>query len=202
MTEAIMPPRETNAGANESSALFVQALRGDSDAATRLYNTCVPRLRCWLERRVPAAQAAELAHDTMVRAFRHGHRFDVNASFMAWVCTIARRMVMTHQRDEARRRTRESAWFEHERVQAGSHAVAEDDRIVVMRRCVHALPQDQQQLVRQRFGQDQSAAEIAAFTGRKREAVAVSLHRICKRLRTSMEQRLGDRPSIQNRRAA
>lgn len=175
---------------DETSRLFMRAQNGESDAATELYEQCVPQLRGWLEHRVTPARAADVAHDTLVRAFRYGNRFRPDASFMAWARTMAWRMAMNQQRDESRRKARENAYSEQELVLPASGGPADEEIISVMQRCVCALPLEQQELVRQRFGQNQSAAEIAALTGRNRGAVAVSLHRICKRLRSSMEEQL------------
>ncbi|MBE2286988.1 MAG: hypothetical protein IAE77_26265 [Prosthecobacter sp.] len=53
---------------------------------------------------------------------------------------------------------------------------------------VSTLPPDQQDLIQRRFHLRHSHGEIAASLGRTRVAVSVSLHRICKRLRSDLEQ--------------
>ena len=53
---------------DECSGLFVRALNGDPDAATQLYEQCVPDLRRWLAGRVLGCDAEELAHAALVTA--------------------------------------------------------------------------------------------------------------------------------------
>lgn len=167
-------------------AWFAQALRGDSDAATRLYACCVPSVRNWLCKSVPSEVAEDSAHEAVVRAFRCAEQFRPGTSFICWVRTLAWRMALNALRTESRRKTRETAFFE----QNGLGGDSRDEAVFeALERCVAELPGEQRQLIRLRFQLDQSAGEIAAGLGRSRVAVAVSLNRICKRLRSGLEQR-------------
>lgn len=172
---------------DECGPLFAQALRGDSDAATRLYTTCVPTLRAWLVARLPWCLAADLAHDALVQAFRRAGQFRPGASFAAWLRTIAWNMAMNTLRDDGRRKMRESAYWDHERIQSSSSEEPDTMLLTAVQRSVASLPEDQRELLDLRFQQGRSASEIAANSGRSRVAVAVSLHRICKRLRADIK---------------
>ena len=170
---------------DERGAWFVMALRGDSDAATRLYAACVPAVRGWLMRRVGESLAEECAHEAMVMAFRRGEQFRPGTCFESWVRTMAWRMALNALRTDLRRKTRETAFFE----QNGSPDDFRDEAVfAALSRCVAGLPGKQRQLLHRRFQLDESAGEIAASLGRSRVAVAVSLNRICKRLRSDLEQ--------------
>ncbi|MBK8036068.1 MAG: sigma-70 family RNA polymerase sigma factor [Verrucomicrobiaceae bacterium] len=174
-----------NADSDACGAWFAQALRGDSDAATRLYACCVPSVRNWLSRSVPSEMAEDYAHEAMVMAFRRAEQFRPGTSFVCWVRTMAWRIALNALRADLRRKTRETAFFE----QNDAETDFRDEAVfAALERCVAELPGEQRQLIRLRFQLDQSAGEIAASLGRSRVAVAVSLHRICKRLRSGLEQ--------------
>ncbi len=169
----------------ECAAWFAQALRGDSDAATRLYERCVPMVRNWLCKSVPSVMAEEYAHEAIVRAFRCAGQFRPGTSFVCWVRTLAWRMALNALRDDSRRHSRETAFFEQKDL---CGHLRDEGVFEALERCVAELPGEQRQLIRMRFQLDQSAGEIAASLGRSRVAVAVSLNRICKRLRSDLEQ--------------
>lgn len=172
---------------DECSGLFVRARNGDADAATELYQQCVPELRRWLAGRVHGCDAEELAHASLVTAFRKSTRYQPGTSFQSWLKTIAWRLALNHQRDESRRRSRENAWFEHERVQRLGGTTDDPKRLRMLSECMETLPEPQRQLLRLRYIEGKSAETIAMEQGRKRSAVAVKLHRICRHLRTEMQ---------------
>jgi RNA polymerase sigma-70 factor (ECF subfamily) len=173
---------------DERGAWFMQALRGDSDAATRLYDACVPLIRSWLSSRVAEDIAAECAHEAMVRAFRHGRRFEPGQTFLAWLRTIAWHLALKEVRNTNRRRSRETAYHAESRLHSPSDHAADGRLVAALTHRVSALPPDQQDLIQRRFHLRHSHGEIAASLGRTRVAVSVSLHRICKRLRSDLEQ--------------
>lgn len=174
---------KTDSDAN--GAWFAQALRGDSDAATRLYDHCVPAVRAWLARSVPPAMAEDFAHEAMVRAFRCADQYRPGTSFEAWMRTMAHRMALNALRTDTRRKTRETAFSEESEL----HDDTRDEAVfAALERCVADLSGEQRQLIRQRFQLNRSASEIAASIGRSRGAVAVSIHRICLHLRAAMKR--------------
>lgn len=169
---------------DERGSWFMQALRGDSDAATRLYAACVPVVRSWLRQRVSDTMAEECAHDAMVLAFQRGDRFQAGTSFPVWLRTLAWRLALKALRSDSRRKAREMT-FETEHRSCG---LPHDERVfAALERSVARLPGEERQIIRRRFELDHSASEIATSLGRSRVAVAVSIHRICKRLRTGLE---------------
>lgn len=173
---------------DERGAWFMQAMRGDSDAATRLYDSCVPLIRSWLSSRVAEDIAAECAHEAMVRAFRHGRRFEPGQTFLAWLRTIAWHLALKEVRNTNRRRSRETAYHAESRLRSPADHAADRRLVAALTHRVSALPPDQQDLIQRRFHLRHSHGEIAASLGRTRVAVSVSLHRICKRLRSDLEQ--------------
>ena len=133
---------------DQRGAWFVMALRGDSDAATRLYEACVPAVRGWLRGRVGESVAEECAHEAMVMAFRRGEHFRPGTCFESWVRTMAWRMALNALRTDLRRKTRETAFFEQNDPQDDFR----DEAVwAVLDRCVAELPGEQRQLIRLRF---------------------------------------------------
>ena len=117
--------------------------------------------------------------------FRRGGRCRPGSWCEGWVGRMDWRMALNALRTDLRRKKRETAFFE----QNDSADDFRDEAVLAaLDRCVAELPGEQRQLIRLRFELDQSAGEIAASLGRSRVAVAVSLHRICKRLRSGLEQ--------------
>jgi RNA polymerase sigma factor (sigma-70 family) len=172
---------------DECSALFAEALQGDHLAAARLYSRCVPHLRNWLAGRFNITAVEDLAHDAMVIAFQKSARFQPGTSFQSWLKTIASRLALNLQRDEARRRSREVAYVQLESINAKSTDIPDPARASQLANCLLTLPEPQRHLLHLRFFEGQSADAIASAQGRKRGAVAVSLHRICRRLRDGLD---------------
>lgn len=187
----IEPPMNTTASVlpettrEDRGAWFMQARRGDSDAATRLYEACVKAVGGWLRGRVGESLAEDCAHEAMVMAFRRAEQFRPGTCFESWVRTMAWRLALNALRTDSRRKSRETAFFEQNDAEGDFH---DETVLAALERCVAELPGEQRQLIRLRFQLDQSAGEIAASMGRSRVAVAVSLTRICKRLRSGLEQ--------------
>jgi len=172
------------------SEWFESALRGDEAAATRLYQHCVPLLRGWLATRLSETQAADLAHDALVHAFRKHAQFRAGTVFMPWLRTLAWHMALNQIRDDAREQSRIIAWVDQQRLQE-VHAEDESERrFAAMDRCLFTLPEAQRHLLHLHYAEKQTSQAIAQSQGRKRSAVAVSIHRICQRMRhdlSSME---------------
>ena len=176
---------------DECARLFVLALLGDADAATRLYGECVPPLRNWLACRVPWQTAEEAAHDALVTAFRKSAQFRPGKAFQPWLRTIAWNLAQNLLRNDARRRSREIEYVENERIASVTGGGEEDQRMAALACCVEALPERQRDLLHLRYEEGWSSEAIAAAQGRTRVATAVNLHRICSRLRTDVEKILG-----------
>lgn len=175
-------------GNDEASRVFVLATLGDEAAANRLYSRCVPPLRAWLAARVGWSMAENVTHDALVVAFRKSGGFRSGAAFMPWLRTIAWNLAQKTLRHEARRQTWEREYHETERLHAGAPNEPEARRRAALEACLAALPERQFQLIRSRFFDGKSSEEIAAEQGRKRVAVAVNLHRVCKGLRADIER--------------
>lgn len=172
------------------SSLFVLARLGDADAAARLYNQCVPPLRSWLACRMPWTLADDTAHDAMVIAFAKSASFSQGQALLPWLRRIAWNLARNHRRNEARRRHREAGYIEIERLNAEASEGGELPRLTALSSCVDALPERHRHLLHLRFDQGLLLKTIAASESRNRAAISVSLHRICRRLRSDVERTL------------
>jgi RNA polymerase sigma-70 factor (ECF subfamily) len=161
---------------------FALALHGDGEAATRLYQYCVPRMRHWLAMRLPDSVAEELAHDAMVAAFRKHDRFCPGTLFFPWVKTIAWRMAQNQMRDNTRRHERDMAYSDHHELFSGDDDATEP-RFAALVQSLSTLTESQRHLLHLHYWEGKSGRAIADVQGRTRVAVAVNLHRICQRLR-------------------
>jgi RNA polymerase sigma factor (sigma-70 family) len=168
------------------SEWFESALRGDEAAATRLYQHCVPLLRGWLATRLSETQAADLAHDAMVHAFRKHTLFRSGTVFIPWLRTLAWHMALNQTRNDAREQSRIIAWVDQQRLQE-AHAEGESERrFAAMDRCLFTLPEAQRHLLHLHYAEKQTSQAIAESQGRTRSAIAVSIHRICQKMRRDL----------------
>lgn len=176
----------TNAVSDECSHLFAQALRGEADAATQLYARCVPPLAGWLAQRISGHAVQDMAHEAMAEAFRKGDLFKPGHSFQVWLRTLAWHRALNILRNESRRKAREQAYLQQEQ------ACASDDHkpspyLERLASTLAALPDSQRELLELHYLKGKTSRAIAEMHGRSRSAVAVHLHRLCRKLRTDIE---------------
>ncbi len=175
-----------NAVSDECSRLFVQALRGDADAATQLYARCVPPLAGWLAQRTSDLAAREMAHEALVLAFRKGDSFKPEHSFQVWLRTLAWHRVLNILRKESRRTAREQAYLQLEQMGAAEENKA-SRYLERLKSSLAALPAAERELLELHYLEGKTSRAIAKMHGRSRSAVAVHLHRLCRKLRTDIE---------------
>lgn len=166
---------------------FERAYHGDEAAAVLLYEYCVPMLRCWLKTRMSEIQAADLAHDAMVHAFRKHALFRSGSVFMPWLKTIALRLALNQIRDENRERSRIQDWVDQQSLHSSEDDSEIDQRIRAMNDCLYTLPEPQRQWLHLHYVEGQTSQAIAEAQGRKRSAVAVGIHRVCRSLRSRLQ---------------
>ncbi|HKQ38016.1 MAG TPA: sigma-70 family RNA polymerase sigma factor [Verrucomicrobiae bacterium] len=163
--------------AEETLDLVEQARRGDEasfNALCRLYEKRLFRqamLLCGDE-----SMADDLTQDTMFEAWKSLGRYNGECRFFTWACSI---LIHCHRRSIRRRRPIAFSWlmgFERERAEIAlvndrdstaspSELAEEEERGVVLRRCLERLPEKQRQVVYLRFYVDSSLDGIAAALG-------------------------------------
>jgi RNA polymerase sigma-70 factor (ECF subfamily) len=163
--------------AEEPQDLVEQARRGNEssfNALFRLYGNRLFRqamLLCGDE-----TAARDLVQETMFEAWKSVARYNGACSFFTWACSI---LIHCHRRSIRRRRPIPFSWLlplERERAEAGlancadskdspSELAEQEERAVVLRRCLAKLPEKQRQVVYLRFYVDSSLDGIAAALG-------------------------------------
>ncbi|MCB1208148.1 MAG: RNA polymerase sigma factor [Verrucomicrobiales bacterium] len=177
----------THGAPDQLGVLFDRAVQGDSDAATQLYTACMPRLSLHLQSFCPLDLARQFAHDALALAFSKSDRYANGGTFFAWIKTLARNLASNHQREAVRRARRELAYWEFELVHVGSGDSAPSRWLPLLNQCLATLDPGHRDMLVQHFVFGQSGREIAERQGRKRSAVAIQLHRLCKMLRDRLQ---------------
>lgn len=170
--------------------LVRQAKAGDTEAFAQMYDAYVERLYRYIYFRVADDQTAEdLTSQVFLKAWENLECYQPGGSpFLAWLYTIARNAVIDHYR-----RHRQTVSLE-EAVPLILDGDALDERIELrletqsLRRAMHRLTEDQQQVLILKFIVGLSTAEIAHQMGKRRGAVRALQMRALRTLAKQMEE--------------
>jgi RNA polymerase sigma-70 factor (ECF subfamily) len=166
------------------SLLIARAKAGDTDAIGRLYERYAPQIRRYIAARLgDPAQAEDICGDVFVKVIESLERYeDRGWPFSAWLYRIAYARTIDVLR-QARRRP--SLPLD----EALLSALEPPDEAVMARIAYHeitgvmeSLTSDQQLVLRLRFGEDRSLAEIAESLGRSIGSIKALQHRGLTRL--------------------
>lgn len=135
-----------------------------------------------------ADAAEELTQDTFCEAVRCLHRYDGSCKLLTWLCQIAR-----HRWYDTLKRRRRYADAPPDETLAdpapGPQQLAESgDEVRRLYRHIHALPEQEKELVLLRILAQLPFAEIAAILGCSENAARVKYHRARQKLMERMEQ--------------
>lgn len=184
---ACEPPRQ---GETES-AIIARAKAGDADAISRLYERYAPQVRRYVAMRLGDPLLAEdVCSDVFVKVLEGLGRYeDRGWPFSAWLYRIAYARTMDMLR-QARRRP--SVPLD----ESSSGALEAPDDAILSRIAYHeikgemrVLTSDQRLVLRLRFDEDRSLAEIAESLGRSVGSVKALQHRGLTRLAEALEDR-------------
>jgi RNA polymerase sigma-70 factor (ECF subfamily) len=170
---------------NETEAMIVaRAKTGDAEAIARLYERYAPQIRRYIASRLgDPALAEDICGDVFVKVLESLDRYeDRGWPFSAWLYRIAYARTVDVLR-QARRRP--SLPLDESLL----GALEPPDEAVMARLSYHeisgimeSLTSDQQLVLRLRFGEDRSLAEIAQSLGRSIGSVKALQHRGLARL--------------------
>jgi RNA polymerase sigma-70 factor, ECF subfamily len=180
--------------------LIERIREGDSQAFSSLFSRCGPRLAVLIHHSLgPQLQSTltvdDVLQETWLRAFQQMDQFSPNGpgSFMRWLGTIARHVIV----DEARKVNRQKRQGRAVRFRSDSNPNGPDpavsltpSRMLFRKEAVRVLlerldalpPQYREVIVLARI-EERSTREIAEHLGRSRESAAVLLHRALRRFR-------------------
>ncbi len=146
---------------------FIRSLTGDADAAR------------------------DILQETNVILLRKAREFEPGTNFTAWAFRIARFEVMTWRRKLGRSRLTfnddlvDSLATTAERLDDGY-----ESRVEALRECLEKLPERQRDVVRLRYLEEWSVADLAAKTGDKANAISQLLFRARQNLLRCVEKTL------------
>ena len=203
VTETVVPlslPQPLEMPDDQASSADVAALtgrmvRGNEAAWREFYELYFNRLLRYLLvlARGHEEAAREAVQLTLLRVVKHVRQFDSEAAFWSWLTVLARSSVV----DEQRKRTRYLAAldrFLHRNEIDGPTVDADTDAhlLKLLESQVAGLDPDEQDLVRRKYFDGESAKAIAAGLETTEKAVDSRLVRIRRKLRESILTRLRD----------
>lgn len=179
----------TDYSALEDSQL-ISFIRQDAKAFDALYHRYLPRLYRYCLQRV---QDVQLAEDLSAQIFSEvlenlmNGTYQEKGFFAAWLFTIARRRLIDHYRKPNLEFLNEALSINPEI----SKQIEEQDQHHQLLKLLYELDEDQQELLRLRFGAELSFEEIASLDGRNTAAVKMAIYRMLDQLRVRWEQKYG-----------
>ena len=134
--------------------------------------------------------AADVAQDAFVRAYRSLNAFDTRRRFRPWLLRIVTNVALNSARSSGRRDAaterlaRDAGTGNDQRPDAAAEAAEQSERVWA---AIANLPDDDQRLIYLRYFLGTSEAEAAELIGRPVGTVKSRLHRALKRLRRVIE---------------
>jgi RNA polymerase sigma-70 factor (ECF subfamily) len=178
---------------DDSAELVALARNGDVDAFSRLMQAQQTRLMGQALAFCGDTQLAQdLVQETMIAAWKSLRRYDGSCRFFTWLYVILLRQHRRSLRWFARRLplpTADQIAFAERHAGTTAHDDATDAaESELLRAMVDALPARHREVIRLRFYQDASEAEIAAALGISQGTVKSRLHHALDKLRRMKEK--------------
>jgi RNA polymerase sigma-70 factor, ECF subfamily len=177
---------------NNDDQALAQAVQGDTDAFSVLYELYVGRIYSYIYYRTGnSSDAEDLTAKVFHRALGHIQNYrDKGVPFSAWLYRIAHNLVANWHRDNSRRQ--EVALEDNVNlVHRGDYpesSLVETQEMENLLRAIRKLSPERQQLVILKFVQRLSNAEIAIIMGRSEGAIKSLYHRTLLSLRDEIEE--------------
>lgn len=178
-------------------SIALRAQRGDPDAFAELvrrYEEVAFRVAYLIAR--DEAEAADVAQEAFVRAYRSLRRFDARRPFRPWLLRIVTNLALNNRRGATRRnalteRFKANAGLS-DRAESPERAVEASEQAQRVWQAVGRLDEGDQALVYLRYFAGASEEETAAALGRPRGTVKSRLHRALRKLRGVIEEQYPD----------
>ena len=184
------PGRETMTGRDTSALIAAVAATRDRAAFAALFQHFAPRVKTFMLRGgANAAQAEELAQETLLTVWRKAGRFDASrATGAAWIFTIARNLRIDRLRREWRDAPGDGEIPEiADETAAADAALSGHERDARVRAAMAHLSAEQTKVVELSFFQEMPHAEIARALGLPLGTVKSRIRLAMNRLRDLLE---------------
>lgn len=164
--------------------LLVEAAQRDPRRFAELYEQNFERVYAFVLRRVhDRPRAEDLTSEVFHQALKNLGRYEWRGvPFAAWLLRIARNAIT----DEAHQLAREQSLGDEDSADEKA-GMAHIEHRAMLFRLVATLPDDQQRVIRMRFGEEKSIREIAAALGKSEGAVKQLQFRALEKLRAVVE---------------
>jgi RNA polymerase sigma-70 factor, ECF subfamily len=189
LSNVTMPPQthannDTLASEESESALIARAKAGDPDAISGLYERYAPQIRRYIASRLgDPTQAEDICGDVFVKVLESLDRYeDRGWPFSAWLYRIAYARTVDVLRQARRRPSLPLDESLLGALEPPDEAVMARLSYYEISGIMEELTSDQRLVLRLRFGEDRSLAEIAQSLGRSVGSVKALQHRGLTRL--------------------
>ncbi len=136
-------------------------------------------------------RAADVLQETNLVLWRKLDEFAPNREFLPWAFTIARYQVLASIRDHKRDRVLLDAELAEKVAAVAERESSKLDGVqAALRVCVEELSIPNRELIRRRYTQSESIADLAGAMDKTQSAIKVSLLRIRRRLADCIQKRL------------
>jgi len=175
--------------------------QGSQPAFGELVRRTHDRVRAYLGRYVRSKDIVDdLAQETFLKAYRRIATYRHEGRVMEWLLAIARTEALLYIRSERGRllnrpgplRPAVLEWLAGRLEGGAARASLHDDEIAALKGCIESLPDHSAQLVSRHYFNQQSLVEIARATGKRTNALGVTLFRIREALRECIQRRLAN----------
>lgn len=160
----------------------------------QLVVTHQPALRAFVLSLLPGSpDVDDVIQDTNAEIWAKRGDFRIGTNFKSWMFSVAKFKVLSVWRDHQRRKVwavpEETLAMLVERIEVGALAETES-RHDELRFCLDRLRAEDRTLILNRYIDDRNLDELACESGRNKDSLKVSLHRIRTALRVCMSRRI------------
>ena len=171
----------------DDGALVQAAKKGDETAFEELIRRTQGSLRFFIAVRCPEpSEVDDVAQEVYVTAFRKLADFEPRKSFGAWLKGIAVNLLRNRRRQHRPQLLADV----RESLDPPADPDPVSDPIEALQECVKGIEEKSGRLLRSKYVDRLSLDEIASTEGSNARAIAVTLVRIRKKLKTCIEARL------------
>ena len=153
-----------------------------------------PALRAFVLSLLPGSpEVDDVIQDTNAEIWTKRGDFRIGTNFKSWMFSVAKFKVMSVWPDHKRRKVwavpEETLNMLVERIEVGAFAETET-RQEALRQCLDRLREEDRMLILNRYIADHNLDRLEQESGRKKDSLKVSLHRIRTALRVCMNRRI------------
>ena len=178
---------------NEEEKLIIAAQKGDLEAFEQLVRGYEARIRSFLNIRMRDRHEAEdLAQETFIIAYRKLDSYDPEASFGGWLRAIAANLFRNYYRKHRPQTLEEEESLGHmidHRIQEDYEQHRDEELIDHMQDCVSRLKDDAANLIRWRYQDEKSIAEICEKVSKKHSAITMKLTRLRQQIKDCIKEK-------------